>query len=110
MAYATFADLLHYATVDELIELTTDDDGAAQPDETMIGALLEHSSGEIDSHLPAGVTVPEGSTVAARVVCMLTLFHLYSRRASLMVTESRQKQFEFAQDWLFQLSLGGVNP
>lgn len=108
MAYATTADMLTYVSGSELIELT-DDTGTAV-DETMLAALIDDSSAEFDSYLPAGVAVPEGSGPARRVVCLLTLYHLYARRGGVPSNDMRVEQFKEAQWYLVRLSQGVVKP
>ena len=106
MAYATLADMLTYVSESELIELT--DDSGTAVDDTMLAALLNDSSAELDSYLPAGATVPAGSGTARRVVCMLTLYHLYARRGGVPSNDMRIEQFKDAQFFLTKLAQGLV--
>lgn len=108
MAYATVADMLIYVSESELIELTDDTNTAV--DETMLNALLEDSSSEIDGHLPAGATIPDGSGIIRREVCLLTLYHLYARRGGVPSNDMRVEQFKEAQFFLTKLAQGVVRP
>ncbi len=108
MAYATLDDLLAYASADELTQLTGYD--VFEPDADIVAAILDDASAEIDSYLPVGVTVPEGSKAVRRVCCFLTLFHLYARSSQLVPSEARQQQFDRANQWLFELAMGTVTP
>lgn len=108
MAYATLDDLLVYARADELTQLTGND--IFEPDANTVAKILEDSSGEIDSYLPVGVTIPEGSTVVRRMCCFLSLFHLYANSTQMTPSEARQQQFDRANQWLFELAMGTVTP
>lgn len=108
MAYASASDMLTYVSEAELIELT-DDTGTAV-NGIMLEALIADSSAEIDSHLPAGITVPSGSGTIRRVVCLLTLYHLYARRGGVPSNDMRVEQFKEAQFFLTKLAQGVVRP
>lgn len=108
MAYATVADMLTYVSEAELIELTDDNNTAV--DEAMLLALLEDSSAEVDGHLPVGVTVSVPSAMVRRMVCLLTLYHLYARRGGVPSNDMRVEQFKEAQFFLTKLAQGVVRP
>lgn len=106
MPYATVADMRTYVSEVELADLTSDD--GQYVDDVMLEALIADSSGEIDANLPPGVSVPDGSPVIRRTVCLLTLYHLYARRSGIPSNDMRKEQFDAVHTFLFELRMGVV--
>lgn len=106
MSYATVADMRTYVSEAELAELTSDDGQSV--DVVMLDALIADSSSEVDANLPPGATVPTGSPVVRRIVCLLTLYHLYARRSGIPSNDMRKEQFQAVRMFLFELRMGVV--
>jgi len=106
MAYSSQADLLLRASLEELIQLT-DDNNLGVVDWTMVDGAIAEADGVIDSFLRAQVEVPLTSTPAliAGVSADLTLYRLMARRG-LGVTAEVARLKEQAFHLLEQVSKG----
>jgi len=107
VAYATLADMLTYVSESELIALTDETDTAVNA--TLLAAVLEDSTAEINGHLPAG-SIVANTGMMRRMTCLLTLYHLYARRGGVPSNDMRVEQFKEAQFFLTKLAQGVVRP
>ncbi len=112
MAYATEADLLDRLSTEQLIELTTDDPAAQQPDSGRITQAITDADSEINSYAAKHYSVPLDPVPAViqKYSVDLALYNLYTRadRPDLDESDAIVRRYQDARKFLQYLAEGKV--
>jgi phage gp36-like protein len=91
VAYATQADLQLRVT-DQELQALTDDDRIGQPNQAIIGGVLDEASAQVDSYCRTRYATPlQLSTDVTRITRDIAVYLLYSRRPQKMNDTVRQR-------------------
>src|SRR5829696_4030034 len=83
MAYITQQDLIDELGLQKLIELTTDDLDATEPDAAVVNRAIEYAVGTFESYARTRYTLPVPSTPTVKSRCVdLAVYHLFRKRAT----------------------------
>ncbi|MFB0515166.1 MAG: gp436 family protein [Candidatus Neomarinimicrobiota bacterium] len=112
MSYCTKADIQKRVSDQALIQLTTEDAQATEPDDDVITEAIEAADGEIDSYAVRQFTVPL-SPVPPRIKDIsrdIAIYNLYARRPHMETPEIIKDRYRSAVKWLEKLAEGKVSP
>ena len=116
MAYCTQTDLEEQIANADLIDLS-DDAGSGAVDTSVIARSIADADAEIDSYCGSRYTVPFSPVpvIIRKYSVDMAIYHLFSRRSVLKVSEERQKRYDNAIRFLRDLAkglntLGGDDP
>ena len=110
MAYCTQTDLEEQIANADLIDLS-DDAGSGAVDTSVIARSIADADAEIDSYCGSRYTVPFSPVpvIIRKSSVDMAIYHLFSRRSVLKVSEERQKRYDSAIRFLKDVSRSLVN-